>query len=477
MLYALDEIGNRIKPLKNGKGICPICKHKVQAVCGAINIHHWRHEPNPNCDSWYEHETEWHRQWKKVFPEDWQEVVIIKNDEIHRADIKTKTGLVLELQNSSILADIIEERELFYEKMAWLINAERFKDNFKIKSIVNSKLREIEAYYYNFHIDVTILLEINDEIENINLKKVSIEKTINEKEKILKIYTEKLNKIDDVFNSLITSSCYDLYDFTSRDSLINQISINKQKQVDIKKKIKNYQNQISYIQSLKRCPIKEYSDFFMISFDKVNQTSFNKCKIIDKETIQTLFPIIIELYSENDFQKYMPFPNKYQLIINLTSNLQVLSENIENEKLKLQKSENEIENYLNELFNKLKEWLLEKEEQLYNEILNLHLTLKTVDQEYERIKNKLENERLIKEIEESKLQKEIEKEKNQRILNAKQTNKGLYSYYWKHRRKSWDYSNKNLFLDFGTHIFEVIDDEFLRKISKEEFINKIKNWS
>mgnify|MGYP000669292942 CR=1 FL=1 len=54
------------------------------------------------CDSWKENETEWHREWKGIFPIDWQEVIINKNDQIHRADIKTPNGLVVEFQNSSI---------------------------------------------------------------------------------------------------------------------------------------------------------------------------------------------------------------------------------------------------------------------------------------------------------------------------------------------------------------------------------------
>lgn len=54
--------------------------------------------------------------------------------------------------------------------------------------------------------------------------------------------------------------------------------------------------------------------------------------------------------------------------------------------------------------------------------------------------------------------------------------KGIYSYYWKRRRKSWDYSEKRIFLDFENHIFEILSENGLKKISKSEFIEKVKNW-
>jgi competence CoiA-like predicted nuclease len=120
MLFAHDENGERIKPQKGKTGFCPICNEIVLSVCGPINIDHWRHEPNPNCDTWIEPETYWHRQWKNEFPEDWQEIVINRFGVIHRADIMTDTGLVLEIQNSSISSTTIQEREDFYKDLVWL---------------------------------------------------------------------------------------------------------------------------------------------------------------------------------------------------------------------------------------------------------------------------------------------------------------------------------------------------------------------
>ena len=116
--------------------ICPICKEEVIAKCGDLNIWHWAHKSKEDCDKWSEGETEWHLNWKNEFSKEEQEVIVEENKDnwfkdykIHRADIKTNKGLVVELQNSSISNIEIIEREVFYDKMIWLINGEKFAQN------------------------------------------------------------------------------------------------------------------------------------------------------------------------------------------------------------------------------------------------------------------------------------------------------------------------------------------------------------
>lgn len=88
------------------------------AKCGSTKVWHWAHRQR-DCDRWSEGESEWHRSWKALFPEAWQEVVIGE----HRADLLTPFG-VIELQNSPISAETIREREAFYGRMIWIVNAE-----------------------------------------------------------------------------------------------------------------------------------------------------------------------------------------------------------------------------------------------------------------------------------------------------------------------------------------------------------------
>lgn len=114
--------GERVKAEKSGQiGICPGCDGEVRAKCGEIVSWHWAHI-NADCDPWSEPETEWHKQWKNHFPPEWQEVVL----DLHRADVKTPKG-VIEFQNSPINPAEIKERESFYGKMIWIVNALNFK--------------------------------------------------------------------------------------------------------------------------------------------------------------------------------------------------------------------------------------------------------------------------------------------------------------------------------------------------------------
>ena len=114
----------RTKAEKSGTvGICPGCAGEVRAKCGEIVSWHWAHI-NADCDPWSEPETEWHRKWKGYFPADWQEVT----KPPHRADVAGPDG-VLEIQRSGISPAEIREREVFYGRMAWLLNGHDFWEN------------------------------------------------------------------------------------------------------------------------------------------------------------------------------------------------------------------------------------------------------------------------------------------------------------------------------------------------------------
>jgi len=123
MMYGIDSnTGEKIRAKHNKKAVCPICGEELIPKCGRIKVWHWAHKKGTDCDEWYEPETDWHRFWKSLVPKEWCEQVIKKNGEIHRADILTPTGLVIELQHSPISPDEIEEREEFYENMIWLFD-------------------------------------------------------------------------------------------------------------------------------------------------------------------------------------------------------------------------------------------------------------------------------------------------------------------------------------------------------------------
>jgi competence protein CoiA len=110
------------------RGHCPHCNGEVRAQCGDIKIWHWAHTSIRDCDHWWEPETTWHREWKNEFPAHWQEVRHSAPDgEVHRADVKTEKGRVLEFQNSAISLSERVSRENFYKPMNWVVNGTNWK--------------------------------------------------------------------------------------------------------------------------------------------------------------------------------------------------------------------------------------------------------------------------------------------------------------------------------------------------------------
>ena len=147
MQYAtLDD--KKSMPSETGqRAECPGCGGKVLSKCGEINMHHWAHLSGVDCDPWAEHETEWHRGWKNLFPEEWREVNI-KSDfgsESHRADVSIPDGPVIEFQHSSLSPKQIRQREKFYNKhsngVIWVVDGSEFMDRW-IKYNWNQWIKE-----------------------------------------------------------------------------------------------------------------------------------------------------------------------------------------------------------------------------------------------------------------------------------------------------------------------------------------------
>ena len=128
MRYALNENGQKITPQYSGqRAYCKDCKKEVTGKIYRNKIDHWAHLNN-NCDRWHEPMTEWHIKWQEIFPKQNQEVTLIDENtgEFHRADIILDNGVVIEIQNSKIPINEVEEREKFYNKngLIWILNAE-----------------------------------------------------------------------------------------------------------------------------------------------------------------------------------------------------------------------------------------------------------------------------------------------------------------------------------------------------------------
>jgi hypothetical protein len=109
-------------------------------------MHHWAHFGRRNCDPWWENETDWHRSWKSLFPFEWLEVSHVAPDgEIHRADIKTPNGIVVEVQHSAMSDAERLSREVFYKNLVWVIDGRGFEQNFDIFHMLPDPKSEVAA--------------------------------------------------------------------------------------------------------------------------------------------------------------------------------------------------------------------------------------------------------------------------------------------------------------------------------------------
>lgn len=128
MMYGLldSKRVTALPELRSSIALCPLCKTPLVAKCGDIKIWHWAHKAFfTDCDTWHQGETEWHIQWKSLFPEDTREVVI--GD--HRADVKLGQT-ILEFQHSYLSHKEFTERENYYHSLGlnvvWIFDARAF---------------------------------------------------------------------------------------------------------------------------------------------------------------------------------------------------------------------------------------------------------------------------------------------------------------------------------------------------------------
>ena len=483
MLIAIDQNNRRIHPKKGALGICPYCKKDVKAFCGDINIDHWRHVVRDDCDSWKEAETDWHRSWKMRFPEEWREVILKKNGETHIADIKTKNGLVLEIQNSSISVSTIAIREEFYEEMVWLINAKKFKSNFQLWSMVKVKLQELEAIYYGSHsYSNYYTTEDSEAMRNLVSVRNTLENKIRNKQSNLKSRLKEIQVLSNVDVNkeidYLIKNCSIYIDFLWRDfksDKINLVNESRDLKTSLETKAKDIQNNLDSILNLEKCGIQGYENYRFVSAESIPPKLYDRCAQVEDSSISTLLPNVRNFLSEMDY-KMTSKRTGYSVIIDITKSVSSSEKQIKDITEQIQnaiQSENQFFEYCKNDFqgyieNK-KDLFTKETETIYSHLKNLAEELRQNDKKIADLEREESRQREEEEVEDNK---RYEGERYQIMKKFK----GLYGYRWKHRRKSWDFSKKPIYLDFGTQMFRIVSDKELKKISTQDFIQKIKSY-
>ena len=112
----------------NEEYFCPICKEKLIARKGDVNIHHFSHMKKSKCImNNGNYMSEWHIKWQNKFSKDKREIIFEKDDEIRIADVFLKEkNIVIEFQHSPISVNEFNNRNKFYNslgnKVIWVID-------------------------------------------------------------------------------------------------------------------------------------------------------------------------------------------------------------------------------------------------------------------------------------------------------------------------------------------------------------------
>jgi hypothetical protein len=131
MLYALNELGEKIKPTKDVAAYCPCCNNLVRKAMGDVIVHHWKHITEVKCNS--KPMTRWHIEWQLNFPKENVEVYVNKQ---RRADILTDDGMAIEFQHSSILISEVEKRsKLCNGNIIWVHDYQKQYNNNQFRNI------------------------------------------------------------------------------------------------------------------------------------------------------------------------------------------------------------------------------------------------------------------------------------------------------------------------------------------------------
>ena len=147
MLLAATTAGDRVRANPGGQAFCPSCMADLIPKCGEIKVWHWAHRTD-DCDPWSEPESQWHIDWKTRFGLQNCEVVMGP----HRADVVARDGLVIELQHSHISPEEIAERQRFYRRMIWVVDAGEFREHvdLRLASIRTDPYRQQPTTYRSF---------------------------------------------------------------------------------------------------------------------------------------------------------------------------------------------------------------------------------------------------------------------------------------------------------------------------------------
>lgn len=126
-LYARTQLGkcyikDHVKAT-HGEAYCFCCDSLLVGKLGLLVTHHFAHKSKQQCDAWLDvGMTRWHKDWQLKIDDRNREIRLVKDGEVHVADIVLESGEVVEIQHSPIALKEVQKREAFYDQMAWVVD-------------------------------------------------------------------------------------------------------------------------------------------------------------------------------------------------------------------------------------------------------------------------------------------------------------------------------------------------------------------
>lgn len=123
MLYAIDSNEQKVRPHEEQGAVKdPFSGYPVTPKARG-NTALWYAAEAPT-DPWMLPYTEWAMQWRLKFPKEMVEVILKDGTGIkHVADVYTTAGQVLKFQHRFLTIVEMRQREQFFNKMIWVLNA------------------------------------------------------------------------------------------------------------------------------------------------------------------------------------------------------------------------------------------------------------------------------------------------------------------------------------------------------------------
>jgi hypothetical protein len=187
-----------------------------------------------------------------------------------------------------------------------------------------------------------------------------------------------------------------------------------------------------------------------------------------------LFHEINSINTDWELHNFQYMKDKFIFAIDLTEGVNLLNSRIAEYKSSISKLVNELSELKQTIWSKLYDGLINEITLIDKEIVQLNDDLNLLSIERGTLTTRIISvtHEKISEVEKSKNIIELKaKEQQSKIMKEK---KGLYTFEWKHERKSWQAANSIIYFDIGAqYLFEKSSDGLFKKITISEFLKQV----